>query len=63
MTTIYTVLEVGALLMVIVLPMRGPRKKKNKQNAPVEMSDWAVNEGGFLESLSKNDHGHHHTVK
>jgi hypothetical protein len=61
MTTIYTVLEVGALLMVIVLPMRGPKKKKSKQNAPVEISDWAVNENGFLESLSKTDH--HHTVK
>ena len=61
MTTIYTVLEVGALLMVIVLPLRGPKKKEKKPNEPVEMSDWAVNENGFLESLSKTDHPH--TVK
>lgn len=56
MTTIYTVLEVSALLIVIVLPLAGPKKKKETKGKPVELSDLAVNENGYLESLSEKDH-------
>jgi hypothetical protein len=63
MTTIYTVLEVSALLIVIILPLAGPKKKKETKTTSVELSDLAVNENGYLESLSEKDHSDHFPVK
>lgn len=39
MTIVYLVLKISALLMVIVLPLAGPKKKKNQKTAPLEISD------------------------
>lgn len=63
MTTIYLVLEISALLLVIVIPLRGPKKKKNNNKAPIEISDWAVTENGYLENQVKAEPNHHHTIK
>ena len=60
MTTLYLVLEVSALLLVIVLPMAGPKKKKTNKIAPVEISEWAIDENGSLEHYVKQEHDHHH---
>ena len=59
MTIIYLVLKISALLMVIVLPLAGPKKKKNQKIAPVEISNWAIDENGCLESLIKPEPEHH----
>lgn len=59
MTTIYLVLKISALLLVMVLPLRGPKKKKTTKTAPVEISDWAIDENGCLESLVKTEPDHH----
>ena len=53
-------LEVSALLLVIVLPMAGPKKKKTKTIAPVEISEWAIDENGSLEHYVKQEPDHHH---
>lgn len=50
MLIICTALKVGALLISIVLPIAGPRKKLN--NNSVEISDWVVNTSGELENIS-----------
>ena len=60
MTTLYLVLEISALLMVIVLPLRGPKKTKNKKAAPIELSEWAIDESGDLQSYIKAEPDHHH---
>ena len=52
-------LKISALLMVIVLPLAGPKKKKNQKIAPVEISNWAIDENGYLESLIKPEPEHH----
>ena len=60
MTTLYLVLEVSALLLVIVLPLAGPKKKKIKKIAPIEISEWAIDENGSLEHYVKEEPDHHH---
>jgi hypothetical protein len=60
MTTIYLILEVSALLLIIVLPLAGPKKNKNKRTTTVEISDWVVNEDGILTNLSEPDN---HPIK
>lgn len=60
MATIYLVLEISALLLVIVLPLRGPKKTKNTKAAPIELSEWAIDENGDLESYTKSEPDHHH---
>ncbi|HTD39642.1 MAG TPA: hypothetical protein VK671_03410 [Mucilaginibacter sp.] len=60
MTTLYLVLEISALLLVIVLPLRGPRKTKNKKATPIELSEWAIDENGDLQSYVKAEPDHHH---
>jgi hypothetical protein len=62
MTTIYLVLEISALLLVIVLPLAGPKKKKNKKIASIELSEWAIDEKGNLQSFVKQE-PNHHTVR
>jgi hypothetical protein len=59
MTTLYLVLKVSALLLVIVLPLAGPKRKKIKNIAGVEISDWAINETGSLERYVKEEPDHH----
>lgn len=59
MTIVYLVLEISALLMVIVLPLAGPKKKKTKKVAPVEISDWAIDENGCLQNFVKAEPDHH----
>jgi len=61
MTTIYLVLKISALLLVIVLPLTGPKKKKAQKMAPVEISDWAIDEDGSL--VSHKPEQEHHSVK
>jgi hypothetical protein len=63
MTTIYLVLEISTLLLVIVLPMAGPKKKKSIKQTRVEISDWAINENGGLESISETNRGEHSPIK
>jgi hypothetical protein len=58
MTTIYLVLEISALLLAIVLPLAGPEKKKNKKVAPVEFSEWAIDQDGSLQKFVKEEHYH-----
>ena len=60
MTTLYLVLEISALLLVIVLPLAGPKKKKNKKVAPIEISEWAIDENGNLQNYVKVEPDHHH---
>ena len=62
MTTLYLVLEISALLLVIVLPLAGPKQKKNKKVAPIELSEWAIDENGDLQRFVKHK-SHHHPVK
>jgi hypothetical protein len=59
MTTIYLVLEISALLLVIVLPLAGPKKKKNTKVAPIEFSEWGIDEDGALQKIVKEQHDHH----
>ena len=59
MTTIYLVLEISALLLVIVLPLAGPKKKKNNKIAPIEISEWAIDEDGSLQKFVKEEQAHH----
>jgi hypothetical protein len=59
MTTIYLVLEISALLLVIVLPLAGPKKKKEKKVAHIELSEWAIDENGDLQSFVKAEPDHH----
>jgi hypothetical protein len=63
MTTIYLVLKISALLVVLVLPLVGPRKKKNIKGTSIEMSDWAINENGSLENLTETNPGEHYPLK
>ena len=60
MTTLYLVLEISALLLVIVLPLSGPKKKKNKTTSPAEISEWAIDEDGNLQKYVKAEPDHHH---
>jgi hypothetical protein len=62
MTTIYLVLEISALLLVIVLPLAGPKKKKTQKVALVEISNWAIDENGGLQNFVKAE-PHHHPAK
>jgi len=55
MTTFYLVLEIGALLGVIILPLAGPKKEKAKKNH-AEKSNLYVNENGNLEYFVDKDH-------
>ena len=59
MTTIYLLLKISALLLVIVLPLAGPKKKKNNKIAPVEISEWAIDEDGSLQKFVKEEPDHH----
>lgn len=63
MTTIYLVLEICTLLVVLVLPLAGPGKKKNLKGTSIELSDWAINENGGLENLKETKPGEHHPEK
>ena len=60
MTTVYLVLEVSALLLLIVLPLAGPNQKKSKKTVPLELSDWAIDETGNLQSFARHEPDHHH---
>lgn len=57
MTTIYTVLEIAALLGVILIPLNGPKKKKKITNVN-ELSNISVNEAGCLEYIIDHDKDH-----
>ena len=59
MATFYLVLEILALLGVIVIPLSGPKKNKNKKAN--ELSSLYVNENGFLEYyyIDKDTDEHH----
>lgn len=59
MNTVYMVLEISALLLVIVLPLAGPKKKKENKVAPTELSKWAIDENGDLQSYIKVEPDHH----
>lgn len=50
MLIIYTALKVGALLISIIMPIAGPKRKLN--DSSVEISDWVVNASGELENIS-----------
>ena len=60
MTTIYLILEIGALLLILVLPLAGPKKTKNKNSTLPEISDWMVNEDGILINAGEPDN---HPIK
>jgi hypothetical protein len=56
MTTLFLVLKISALLVVMLLPLGGPGKRK-KGNF-IELSNWAINENGCLVSLTKTEPDH-----
>jgi len=60
MTTLYTVLEVLALLAVIIIPLGGPQKKTTKTSH--QISNILVNEEGYLEYAIDHDTDQHHPV-
>ena len=60
MNTIYLILEITGLIAVIVIPMAGPKKKKTPKTTTVEISDWAIDENGRLESYIQAEPDHHH---
>jgi len=60
MTTLYLALEISALLLVIILPLRGPRNIQNKKADQMELSEWAIDENGDLQSYIKKDEPDHH---
>jgi hypothetical protein len=55
MDTVYTALQISALILAIILPVAS-RKKKNSAS---EMSNLAVNEKGFLEEIVKDPFDQH----
>ncbi|QEC78727.1 hypothetical protein [Mucilaginibacter ginsenosidivorax] len=57
MTSFYIVLEVAAFIAVIVIPMAGPKAKKNVPVATT--SNLAVNNEGYLEPIPANQQDHH----
>ncbi|HTE02251.1 MAG TPA: hypothetical protein VK668_23340 [Mucilaginibacter sp.] len=57
MVTIYIALKIGALLLAMLLPVVGPRKRKSGKL--IELSDWAVNEKGELIDLTNIEPDHH----
>ncbi len=50
-----TILEVAALLTIIIVPLNGPTKKKNKKALKIDKdvtdAHYAVNEHGYLEEI------------
>ena len=60
MTTLYLVLEISALLLVIILPLRGPKNIKKKKANVMELSEWAIDENGNLQRYIKKDEPDHH---
>ena len=60
MTTLYLVLEISALLLVIILPLQGPKNTKKKKADSRELSEWAIDENGDLQSYVKKDEPDHH---
>jgi hypothetical protein len=57
MTAFYIVLKVSALLAIIVLPLIGPKKKKNP--AEKGISRLAVNKNGYLQYFTPNPKDRH----
>ncbi|WP_439696524.1 hypothetical protein ACFGVS_28360 [Mucilaginibacter sp. AW1-7] len=57
MTSFYIVLEVIAFIAVIVIPVAGPKAKKNLPVATT--GNLAVNTQGFLEPIPANQQDHH----
>lgn len=57
MTTIYLALKISALLATLILPLRRPRLRGNKNN--IELSDWAITDKGELENLAETDARNH----
>jgi hypothetical protein len=60
-----TILEIAALLAIIIAPLKGPAKKKEKKVIKVDrnVTDayYAVNEHGFLEEIHGRElSGHEH---
>lgn len=60
MTTLYLALEISALLLVIILPLRGPKNIKKRKADAMELSEWAIDENGDLQSYIKKDEPDHH---
>ena len=60
MTALYLALEISALLLVIILPLRGPKNIQKKKTNPMELSEWAIDENGNLQSYIKKDEPDHH---
>jgi Ni2+-binding GTPase involved in maturation of urease and hydrogenase len=58
MATVYLILKVGALLVVMLLPLGGPDKRK--KGTRMKLSDWAVNEKGELVNLIEIEQAKHH---
>lgn len=52
------ILKICVLLCIIIIPLRGPSRRKETTNNPVEQtktfSKYAVNENGGLEVLEDN---------
>ena len=57
MTFLYILLKVSALLAIIIIPLIGPKKKK--EAAVKVLSSLAVNERGYLEHNVANNHDHY----
>jgi hypothetical protein len=57
MTAFYIVLKISALLLVILLPLFVPQRKKKESLTGI--SNLAVNEHGYLEKVAEGFTDHH----
>ena len=58
-----TILEVAALLAIIIVPLGGPSKKKQKKAPKIDKdvadAHYAVNEHGYLEEIHGRELSNH----
>lgn len=58
-----TIAEVAALLAIIIVPLKGPAKKKEKKAAKIDRdvtdAHYAVNEHGYLEEIHGRELSNH----
>ncbi|MEO6520520.1 MAG: hypothetical protein ABIN91_02510 [Mucilaginibacter sp.] len=53
------IIKIVLLLCLIIIPLKGPAKRKDTNNTLTEnskpISSYGINEDGFLELINKND--------
>jgi hypothetical protein len=58
-----TIVEIAALLAIIIVPLKGPAKKKEKKAIKIDRdvtdAHYAVNEHGYLEEIHGRELSNH----